>query len=454
MIVKGILSLLAFFITFSPQAKAQTSESLIDDLQKAYQKEILFLNSYKDEVQKKIKGLDGQTSNRVEKARRELKTLEDRYLALQTRNDMNQKRLSDLENESLEKVDNQQALQGVIEQAGFRFGKSEFEGQPLQVQLEKAFELSLLNLKASNKTLLKEGEYFNEKGEAVKAEIVSLGSIASFALTPEGAYSLYPAGEGHFKVWRSVEKKSIESLSEGSRPNQLSAFLYEDASKAFTPPQEKSMMDIAIAGGPIGAVIIALGVLAFILALFRLQSLKVSQGRGRSLKLKLEKVLVEGDFKQAEEYAIGERSAVGRLSRKLLVNLKKGRQSLEDLAGEVIIRESQSLDRFSSILTVFASVAPLLGLLGTVTGMIATFDTITEFGTGNPKLLSGGISEALVTTMFGLIVAIPTLLVAQVLASWGDKIKGDLEQTAMLIINSSQQNPLPTADPRGVEVHG
>jgi biopolymer transport protein ExbB len=68
--------------------------------------------------------------------------------------------------------------------------------------------------------------------------------------------------------------------------------------------------------------------------------------------------------------------------------------------------------------------------------MISTFDIITEFGTGDPKLLSSGISEALLTTKFGLIVAIPLLLVGNLLSTWGRRIKNELEQTALHMINT------------------
>jgi biopolymer transport protein ExbB len=80
-------------------------------------------------------------------------------------------------------------------------------------------------------------------------------------------------------------------------------------------------------------------------------------------------------------------------------------------------------------------VAPLLGLLGTVTGMIQTFDVITEFGTSDPKLLSGGIATALVTTELGLIVAIPCLLLGNLLGGWADRIKDDMEKAALRTIN-------------------
>jgi biopolymer transport protein ExbB/TolQ len=73
----------------------------------------------------------------------------------------------------------------------------------------------------------------------------------------------------------------------------------------------------------------------------------------------------------------------------------------------------------------------LLGLLGTVTGMISTFDIITEFGTGDPKLLSSGISIALITTEVGLEVAIPTLIFGNLLSGWAESIKDDMEKAAL-----------------------
>jgi biopolymer transport protein ExbB len=99
------------------------------------------------------------------------------------------------------------------------------------------------------------------------------------------------------------------------------------------------------------------------------------------------------------------------------------------------LHETPTLDRFSSLVTVIAAVAPLLGLLGTVTGMIATFDIITEFGTSNPKLLSGGIAIALITTELGLIVAIPMLIVGSLLSSWANGIKDGMDKAALRIVN-------------------
>ena len=89
---------------------------------------------------------------------------------------------------------------------------------------------------------------------------------------------------------------------------------------------------------------------------------------------------------------------------------------------------------------VIAAVAPLLGLLGTVTGMISTFEIITEHGTGDPKMLSGGISEALITTQLGLVVAIPMLLLGNMLKGWSEGVFGKLESTVLRLIAEKTQS--------------
>jgi biopolymer transport protein ExbB len=98
-----------------------------------------------------------------------------------------------------------------------------------------------------------------------------------------------------------------------------------------------------------------------------------------------------------------------------------------------MLRELPRLERFITPLKVLAAVAPLLGLLGTVTGMIKTFQVITVFGTGDPRLMAGGISEALVTTQLGLMVAIPVLVAAGLLARRAQRIAGDMEEKAVAL---------------------
>ncbi len=99
-----------------------------------------------------------------------------------------------------------------------------------------------------------------------------------------------------------------------------------------------------------------------------------------------------------------------------------------------MLRESSKLERWLWLVKTVSVIAPLLGLLGTVTGMIQTFQMITLFGAGDPKMMAGGISEALVTTMLGLMTAIPLVLLSDFLANNTQRIMAILdEQSAGLI---------------------
>lgn len=115
------------------------------------------------------------------------------------------------------------------------------------------------------------------------------------------------------------------------------------------------------------------------------------------------------------------------------------RETMESVLQEAILRELPNLERFLSVLSVLGTIAPLLGLLGTVTGMITTFHVITLHGTGNPRIMSGGISEALVTTMLGLGVAIPIMLLHAVLSRRVHYLVGDMEEKAVALVNTLQR---------------
>ena len=105
-------------------------------------------------------------------------------------------------------------------------------------------------------------------------------------------------------------------------------------------------------------------------------------------------------------------------------------ETLELKLDDAILKEIPPLERNLSLLKLLAGVAPLLGLLGTVTGMILTFQAITLFGTGDPKLMAGGISQALITTVLGLVVAIPLLLLHAAAATRSREIVQILEEQA------------------------
>ena len=109
---------------------------------------------------------------------------------------------------------------------------------------------------------------------------------------------------------------------------------------------------------------------------------------------------------------------------------------------EAILREMPKLERGLITLAILAAIAPMLGLLGTVSGMIETFQSITLFGTGDPKLMSGGISQALVTTELGLAVAIPLLLIHSGLSGKSNRLVQILDEESAAIVarNAEKQH--------------
>jgi len=143
-----------------------------------------------------------------------------------------------------------------------------------------------------------------------------------------------------------------------------------------------------------------------------------------------------GETAQAVEAARALHPPLSTLIEEALTYRDAPREHIEEILHERILAMVPRLERHLGTLAVFGAIAPLLGLLGTVTGMIHTFDLVTLFGTGEARLLSGGISEALITTKFGLAIAIPVLLVHAFLSRRVRTIVGALENSAIRFVNA------------------
>src|SRR5690606_9913887 len=129
-------------------------------------------------------------------------------------------------------------------------------------------------------------------------------------------------------------------------------------------------------------------------------------------------------------------SVVMKVIGAVAANKDKGRVSAEKDVKEVLLQEVPHLERHLTTLSVLAAAAPLLGLLGTVSGLIAMFQVITQYGVNDPKLLAGGIGEALIATETGLLIAIPTLLGHNFLANRVDRLVADMEFYGLKALNS------------------
>ena len=213
-----------------------------------------------------------------------------------------------------------------------------------------------------------------------------------------------------------------------------SLFLYENLEKAIEMPEEKTAQSIIEAGGVIAYVIAALGLLVGLLLIGRIAILTYYATCARRVVSFLT-TKETGNTEQDGQHLASLRGPHARVLSAVWSTFRRPRQAQLDTFTQAFLDESPRLDRFSALILVLAAIAPLLGLLGTVTGMIATFDTITQFGTGNPKLLSGGISEALITTELGLIVAIPAVLFGNLLKGWSDQMKDRIEYLCLTAMN-------------------
>ena len=147
---------------------------------------------------------------------------------------------------------------------------------------------------------------------------------------------------------------------------------------------------------------------------------------------------------QAGSKVLDVRNPLGRVLKVGEENFNKDIDTLELKLAEAIMAERPSIERGIGAVRIISVVAPLAGLLGTVTGMIVTFQMITLYGTGDPKLMAGGISQALVTTVLGLLVAIPTTLLHSFTASSAKGIIGVLEEQSTGISVSYTHLTLPT----------
>jgi biopolymer transport protein ExbB len=172
-------------------------------------------------------------------------------------------------------------------------------------------------------------------------------------------------------------------------------------------------------GGYVGYAITAVGVFAFLLAIARV------------IMLTMMGAAVNSQLKS------GEAKTNNPLGRVLLVSQENPNidtETLELKMAEAVLRETPKLEAGLTLLKIIAAVAPLMGLLGTVTGMIITFQAITIFGAGDPKAMAGGISSALITTVLGLLVAIPTVLLHTVVNGRAQKIIHILNEQATGIV--------------------
>lgn len=259
-------------------------------------------------------------------------------------------------------------------------------------------------------------------GEQAEQEVVRVGN---FNLVSDGKYLEMTDGN---KLAELVRQPSGEYLSMAadlqSATSGFTAFGVDPTGptggsylKAMI--NSPSIVERWHQGGIVGYIISAVGVIAMLLAIFRLIVLS-----GVSAKVS----------SQLRSSTPSTNNPLGRVLSVAEENKGVDGETLELKMEEAVLKERPAIESGLNLLKIISMVAPLLGLLGTVTGMIITFQAITIFGAGDPKAMAGGISSALVTTVLGLIVAIPTVLMHTVVNGRAKRILHILEEQSAGIV--------------------
>ena len=198
------------------------------------------------------------------------------------------------------------------------------------------------------------------------------------------------------------------------------------------------MLELVKSGGWLMAPIILCSVAAMAIIVERLWSLQRERVVPEDLVAHAWRWVRTGELTEERIQALREGSPLGRILAAGLASRHLDRELMKEYIEEIGRHVAHELERYLNALGTIAAIAPLLGLLGTVIGMIKVFAVITAQGVGEPRILAGGISEALVTTAAGLTVAIPSLLFYRILRRRVDELVVTMEQEALKLVGAIQ----------------
>ncbi len=305
-------------------------------------------------------------------------------------------------------------LEVIIERAG-----SSIEQLNIS-EMERFWYFMHQEVTESGRVVTYNGEVALPSGETSTRSVTRIGSFNAIS---DGEYLSYQGEVGHLQVL--PRQPDSEVLSAG---NALTASTSGFTRAGIDPTGgvggqvmanlvnfPSASEQVEANAGVIGFIIIGVGVIGIILGFFRL------------LMLTLVSVNVRSQLKSDKA---SKNNPLGRVLMVAESNPNADTETLELKLGEAILKETPSLESLLTLIKMIATIAPLGGLLGTVTGMIQVFQQITVYGAGDPTIMAGGISQALMTTVLGIVVAIPTIFMHTVVKSRSDNIIHILEEQA------------------------
>ena len=305
-------------------------------------------------------------------------------------------------------------LEEIIERAGSTIEQLNVE------EMERFWFFMHQELTESGQVVSFNSDVTLPNGDTANRSVVRVGS---FQAVSDGEYLSYTGDIGHLQVLPRQPDASIMATAsslQGSSDGFTRVGIDPTggvggqvmANLVNFPTVEEQVRNNS---GVIGFIIIGVGIVGILIAFLRL------------LMLSLTSIKVRGQLKRDKPT---KNNPLGRVLLVAEANPSADTETLELKLGEAILQETPALESMLTLIKMIATIAPLGGLLGTVTGMIQVFQQITVYGAGDPTIMAGGISQALMTTVLGIVVAIPTIFMHTVVKSRSDNIIHILEEQA------------------------
>ncbi len=311
-------------------------------------------------------------------------------------------------------------------------------------------------------------EVISSEGRTVEADVLRVGHVFVAYSTPDGnraGIATRSREENGFRWqeqlperWKhrisdAIERVKNDEMDNGGSTNTQDPDEFFELPvdptlemSARTTNRSKTLQERLVSGGAVMIPLAAIAVIGLFLVAERFWVLWGERSGVRQLGGEVREQISRGNIEKAERLCADHDKAVPSVLNVLLSSRSLDPEAIQDRVEEAILEQMPRLERFLPTLSVLAAVAPLLGLLGTVTGIIETFDVIAVFGSGNQKLMAGGISEALITTATGLAIAIPLLLCHGFFRGRVDAIVGDMEREAAATYNRMMASGKDTTD--------
>ncbi len=429
-------ALLAATSAHAAAPKAVNLDQLLEMVRKA--------QSAESEINKKreaeFRQARDQQAALLKQVQNELNALEAEGDRLKGQFDANEKELAVLEEQKNARVGNLGEMFGVVREragnAAATIGRSyvsaQFPGREKFLE-EMAQSKALPKLEGLKQLWLELAQEMTQQGKVVRFNTpVVLGNgsteerevirVGAFNLLSNGEYLIYsPETKQITELARQPSSRFLDTVAPFAQLSSGFGELYVDPSRGpllTVVVQEPTFSERLDQGGTVGWVIMAILAIGTVLIIYRIIAL----------------TLVGNKIMAQTKSATPGNNPLGRIMSVYQANKSADVENLELKLDEAIMKEVPKLEAGIGIIKVFAALAPLLGLLGTVTGMIEVFQKITMFGAGDPKLMAGGISTALVTTVQGIVTAIPFVFMHAVLSSKSKGLVQVLEEQSVGLI--------------------